>query len=164
MINDVFFKGGNVSKSSLIGRAKSQSSLIEGRNMRWDYDSMFIKDLVMWRHYHVILENSDITMRLWQRLVTVSDIGTAFVTTYLLFITSDTSRYYTQPLKLGFKFNYCVVASRCALCNQKLCTRLFHFVHRGGHLKFWSNGEHSPLFQTGGVTVPTVVTKTFVFR
>jgi hypothetical protein len=25
-------------------------------------DSMFIKDLVMWRHYNVILENSDITM------------------------------------------------------------------------------------------------------
>ena len=29
---------------------------------------MFIKDLVMWRHYNVILENSDITTRPWQRL------------------------------------------------------------------------------------------------
>jgi hypothetical protein len=29
---------------------------------------MFIKDLVMWRHYKVILENSDITTRPWQRL------------------------------------------------------------------------------------------------
>jgi hypothetical protein len=29
---------------------------------------MFIKDLVMWRHYNVILENSDITKRPWQRL------------------------------------------------------------------------------------------------
>ena len=33
---------------------------------------MFIKDLVMWRHYNVILENSDITTRPWQR-VTISD-------------------------------------------------------------------------------------------
>jgi hypothetical protein len=29
---------------------------------------MFIKELVMWRHYIVILENSDITTRPWQRL------------------------------------------------------------------------------------------------
>jgi hypothetical protein len=29
---------------------------------------MFIKDLVMWRHYNVILEKSDITTRSWQRL------------------------------------------------------------------------------------------------
>jgi hypothetical protein len=29
---------------------------------------MFIKDLVMWCHYNVILENSDITTRPWQRL------------------------------------------------------------------------------------------------
>ena len=29
---------------------------------------MFIKDLIMWRHYNVILENSDITKRSWQRL------------------------------------------------------------------------------------------------
>jgi hypothetical protein len=28
------------------------------------YDSMFIEDLVMWRHYSVILENSDITILL----------------------------------------------------------------------------------------------------
>ena len=27
-----------------------------------------------------------------------------------------------------------------------------------------NNGEHSPLFPSGGVTVPTVVTKTFVFK
>ena len=33
---------------------------------------MFIKDLVMWRHYSVILENSDITKRPWQRLA-ISD-------------------------------------------------------------------------------------------
>ena len=33
---------------------------------------MFIKDLVMWRHYNVILENSDITTRPWQRLA-ISD-------------------------------------------------------------------------------------------
>ena len=33
---------------------------------------MFIKDLVMWRHYSVILENSDITKHPWQRLV-ISD-------------------------------------------------------------------------------------------
>ena len=33
---------------------------------------MFIKDLVMWRHYNVILENSDITKRPWQRLA-ISD-------------------------------------------------------------------------------------------
>jgi len=33
---------------------------------------MFITDLVMWRHYNVILENSDITMRPWQRLA-ISD-------------------------------------------------------------------------------------------
>jgi hypothetical protein len=26
---------------------------------------MFIKDLVMWRHYNVILENSDISTRPW---------------------------------------------------------------------------------------------------
>ena len=35
-------------------------------------DSMFIKDLVMWRHYNVILENSDITTRPWQHLA-ISD-------------------------------------------------------------------------------------------
>jgi hypothetical protein len=29
---------------------------------------MFIKDLVMWHHYNIILENSDITKRPWQRL------------------------------------------------------------------------------------------------
>jgi hypothetical protein len=29
---------------------------------------MFIKDLVMWRHYNVISENNDITTRPWQRL------------------------------------------------------------------------------------------------
>jgi hypothetical protein len=29
---------------------------------------MFIKDLVMWRHYNVILENIDITKRPWQGL------------------------------------------------------------------------------------------------
>jgi hypothetical protein len=33
---------------------------------------MSIEDLVMWRHYNVILENSDITMRPWQRLA-ISD-------------------------------------------------------------------------------------------
>jgi hypothetical protein len=33
---------------------------------------MFINDLVMWRHYNVILENSDITTRPWQRLA-ISD-------------------------------------------------------------------------------------------
>jgi hypothetical protein len=33
---------------------------------------MFIKDLVMWRHYDVILENIDITTRPWQRLA-ISD-------------------------------------------------------------------------------------------
>ena len=33
---------------------------------------MFIKDLVMWRYYNVILENSDITKRPWQRLA-ISD-------------------------------------------------------------------------------------------
>jgi hypothetical protein len=29
---------------------------------------MFIKDLVMWRHYNIILENSDIIKRPWQHL------------------------------------------------------------------------------------------------
>jgi hypothetical protein len=33
---------------------------------------MFFKDLVMWRHYNVILENSDITTRPWQCLA-ISD-------------------------------------------------------------------------------------------
>jgi hypothetical protein len=33
---------------------------------------MFIKDLVMWHHYNVILENSDITTHPWQRLA-ISD-------------------------------------------------------------------------------------------
>jgi hypothetical protein len=33
---------------------------------------MFIKDWVMWRHYNIILENSDITTRPWQRLA-ISD-------------------------------------------------------------------------------------------
>ena len=33
---------------------------------------MFIKDLVMWCHYNVILENSDITNRPWQCLA-ISD-------------------------------------------------------------------------------------------
>ena len=33
---------------------------------------MFIKDLVLLRHYNVILENSDITTRPWQRLA-ISD-------------------------------------------------------------------------------------------
>ena len=33
---------------------------------------MFIKDFVMWRHYSVILENSDITTRTRQRLA-ISD-------------------------------------------------------------------------------------------
>ena len=33
---------------------------------------MCIKDLVMWRHYNVILENSDIKTRSWQRLA-ISD-------------------------------------------------------------------------------------------
>jgi hypothetical protein len=27
-----------------------------------------------------------------------------------------------------------------------------------------SNGEHSPIFPPGGVAVPTVIRKTFVFR
>jgi hypothetical protein len=40
--------------------------------LKENYDSMFIKDLVMWRHYNVILENSDITKRPWQRLA-ISD-------------------------------------------------------------------------------------------
>ena len=35
------------------------------------YDSMFIKDLVIWRHYNVILEKSDITTRPWQRLAII---------------------------------------------------------------------------------------------
>ena len=33
---------------------------------------MFIKDLVMWGHYNVIIENSHIAMRSWQRLA-ISD-------------------------------------------------------------------------------------------
>jgi hypothetical protein len=33
---------------------------------------MCIKNLVMWRHYNVILENSDIKTRSWQRLA-ISD-------------------------------------------------------------------------------------------
>ena len=32
---------------------------------------MFIKDLVMWRHYNVILENSDITKRPSQHLAII---------------------------------------------------------------------------------------------
>ena len=35
------------------------------------YDSMFIKDLVMWRHYNVILENNNITTRPWQCLAII---------------------------------------------------------------------------------------------
>ena len=38
----------------------------------YSYDSMLIKNLVMWRHYNVILENSDITKRPRQRLA-ISD-------------------------------------------------------------------------------------------
>jgi hypothetical protein len=34
---------------------------------------MFIKDLVMWRHYNVILEYSDITKRPWQHLAISDD-------------------------------------------------------------------------------------------
>ena len=36
---------------------------------------MFIKDLVMWRHYNVILENSDITTRPWQRLANSDNLN-----------------------------------------------------------------------------------------
>jgi hypothetical protein len=36
---------------------------------------MFIKDLVMWCHYNVILENSDITTRPWQRLAINSNLN-----------------------------------------------------------------------------------------
>jgi hypothetical protein len=36
---------------------------------------MFIKDLVMWRHYNVIIENSDITTRPLQRLATSDNLN-----------------------------------------------------------------------------------------
>jgi hypothetical protein len=36
---------------------------------------MFIKDLVMWRPYNVILENSDITTHPWQRLAISDDLN-----------------------------------------------------------------------------------------
>jgi hypothetical protein len=36
---------------------------------------MFIKDLLMWRHYSVVLENSDITMRPWQRVAISDDLN-----------------------------------------------------------------------------------------
>ena len=36
---------------------------------------MFIKDFVMWRHYNVILENSDITTRPWQRLAIIDNLN-----------------------------------------------------------------------------------------
>jgi len=47
---------------------------------------MFIKDLVMWRHYNVILENSDIITRPWQRLA-ISDnlkLLSSYVIWYIL--------------------------------------------------------------------------------
>jgi hypothetical protein len=36
---------------------------------------MLINDLVMWRHYNVILENSDITTRPWQRVAISDDLN-----------------------------------------------------------------------------------------
>jgi hypothetical protein len=49
---------------------------------------MFIKDLVMWRHDNVILENSDITMRPWQRLAISDDLNllNAYVIWNILFL------------------------------------------------------------------------------
>jgi hypothetical protein len=44
------------------------SSFRKHRKLFYRYASMFIKDLVMWRHYNVILENSDITKGHWQQL------------------------------------------------------------------------------------------------
>jgi hypothetical protein len=44
-------------------RETSSSFKINHLWLFYRYDSMFIKDLVMWRHYNVILENSDITIR-----------------------------------------------------------------------------------------------------
>jgi hypothetical protein len=43
---------------------------------------MFIKDLVMWRHYNVILENSDIIKRPWQRLAISDDWN--FLSAYVI--------------------------------------------------------------------------------
>ena len=70
-----FFKREDVSQSSLIeGQTwmrddwETSSSFKKHLQLFYRYDSMFIKDLVMWCHYNVILENRDITTRPWQRL------------------------------------------------------------------------------------------------
>jgi hypothetical protein len=75
-----FLKWEDVSQSSLISDSGLKWEMTEKRPLVWKkhlwlfhrYDSMFIKDLVMWRHYNVIFENSDITKRPWQRLA-ISD-------------------------------------------------------------------------------------------
>jgi len=43
---------------------------------------MFIKNLVMRRHYNVILENSDITTRPWQRLAISDNLN--FLSAYVI--------------------------------------------------------------------------------
>ena len=69
MINDVFLKREDVSLSSL---SKCEALRWEMTEKRSRYDSMFTKDLVLWRHYNIILENIDNTTRHWQHLA-ISD-------------------------------------------------------------------------------------------
>ena len=46
------------------------------------YDSLLIKDFVMWRHYNVNFENSDITTRPWHRLAISDNLN--FLSAYVI--------------------------------------------------------------------------------
>ena len=66
MINDVFCntRGDFSAAPEMRNDWKTSSSFKKHILLLYRYDSMFIKDLVMWRHYNVILENSDTTILL----------------------------------------------------------------------------------------------------
>jgi len=66
-------------KSEMRDDWETSSSFRKHLQLFYRYDSMFIKDLVMWRHYYVILENSDITTRPWQRLAIIWIVSCANV-------------------------------------------------------------------------------------
>jgi hypothetical protein len=53
----------------------------------------------MWRHYDVILENSDITTRPWQRLATVLDLSRTVLDDYIFY------RYFVYRYFVYFPFD-----------------------------------------------------------
>jgi hypothetical protein len=68
---------------------------------------MFIKDLVMWRHYNVILENSDITTRPWQRLTNSNNWN--HLSAYLSIWNTSVLDIKGKVNKLAIKWTHCLL-------------------------------------------------------